>query len=629
MQKLLPKQHHGNGNNKTAKTATNTNEIKRFSLTKNEGLASISYMESVPKPDTISARIAPKVCFSYVRFSSRVQGKGDSERRQQEIAPRVAKDKGWTLRKDLNAFDLGLSAYHKQNLGEKGSIPSILEGVKSGKIPQGSVMIIEALDRLTRTDIDEAMPLLSELLRAGLEIYIDRTSRHLTRASLKDPVELTMALFELKGSYEYSNKLSKRVGDAWKQKKARAADGVKLTVMAPAWLDVDRENNKITLNDKAAIVQRIFNSYANGKGIRTIMAEMNREEVQPFGKGRQNRSGQWSNTHLRRILSFRGVLGEYQPCNSVDRKRVPCGEPIPDYYPAVVETSTFYKVQERLAKQTRTGGSKRNATNLFTGLIKCKCGAAMHVVHKPSQGGKYRYIALVCASALRGKGCTYARIQNSWVERAVLSTLWLKVLPAMAEMDTHQDELAKLQGDFKNTQVQIKKWMQVIEEAETPPASVGNKLNALETKAAALKRQIETLSATIQGNPLADWQPVAPTIENRLRLQAILANEIDSLTIDAENLRAILELKEVRGRKPRFELAWERTGANHAKKELANSAFLLNGNQEAYLDQVLVWQSDQNLTRPGKRVRIKVVDTDKPFLFGIELGPNQIGILAT
>lgn len=47
-----------------------------------------------------------------------------------------------------------------------------------------------------------------------------------------------------------------------------------------------------------------------------------------------------------------------------------------------------------------------------------------------------------------------------------------------------------------------------------------------------------------------------------LRLQAILANEIDSLTIDAENLKAVLELKEVRGRKPRFELAWERTGAN-------------------------------------------------------------------
>ena len=125
-----------------------------------------------------------KICFSYIRFSSRIQAKGDSERRQGEIAPRVAKEKGWILREDLNAFDLGLSAFHRQNLGDKGSIPAIIAGVKSGKIPQGSVMIIEAFDRLTRTDIDESMPLLSELLQAGLEIYIDRTSRHLTRQSL-------------------------------------------------------------------------------------------------------------------------------------------------------------------------------------------------------------------------------------------------------------------------------------------------------------------------------------------------------------------------------------------------------------------------------------------------------------
>jgi len=489
-------------------------------------------------------------------------------------------------------------------------------------------MIIEALDRLTRTDIDEAMPLLSDLLRAGLEIYIDRTSRHLTRASLKDPVELTMALFELKGSYEYSAKLSKRVGEAWKQKKANAAEGIKMTTMAPAWLDVDRKNNTIIPNKKADIVRRIFNSYANGKGIRTIMRELNADNIPTFGKGYQDKGAGWSNTHLRRILGFRGVLGEYQPCNYIERKRVAIGEPVEDYYPAVVDKATFYKVQEILGKQIRKGGCKRNATNLFTGLVKCaKCGAPMNIKQSPSQGGRYHYTSLICSNALRGNGCDYKTIQYSWVERAVLSTLWLKVVPAMAQNDTRQDELAKMQGELKNIQAQHKKWMQVVDESLTPPAGVGNKLNALETKEAALKRQIESLSATIHENPLAGWQPVEPTIDNRLRLAGILASEIDSLTIDAEKLTATLELKEVRGFTPRFGLAWKRTGANHIKKELADTAFLLNGNQEAYLDHVLIWKTELNASLAGRNIQYEVVDTDRPFLFGVEIAPNVIGIL--
>jgi DNA invertase Pin-like site-specific DNA recombinase len=566
-----------------------------------------------------------KICFSYIRFSSRVQAKGDSERRQLEIAPRVAKEKGWILREDLNAFDLGLSAYHKENLGDRGSIPAIIAGVQSGKVPKGAVMIIEAFDRLTRADIDESMPLLSQLLGAGLEIYIDRTSRHLTRASLKDPVELTMALFELKGSYEYSAKLSQRVGKAWKQKKARAADGVKLTTMAPAWLDVDREHNKITPNEKADVVRRFFTSYANGKGVRTIMRELNAEGIPTFGKGAQNKGAGWSNTHLRRLLSFRGVLGEYQPCNHVGKKRIPDGPPVPDYYPAIVDKSTFYKVQEILGKQTHTGGCKRNATNLFTGLVKCaKCGASMVIKQSPCQKGRYHYTSLICSNALRGNGCDYKTIQYAWVERAILTTLWLKVLPVMAETDTRQEQLATMKGELRHTQAQAQKYYKVIDESDTPPAGIGNKIHALETKEAALKRQIESLSATIQDNPLMGWQQVPPTIDNRLRLQAILANEIESLTLDAEKRIATLTLKESKGRKASFGLAWESSGANGTKKEAGSERFLLFGEPQAYLDQVLIWKSDQNISMVGRK--IELVDTDYPLVFGAEIAPNKIAV---
>jgi DNA invertase Pin-like site-specific DNA recombinase len=578
---------------------------------------------------------APKVCFSYIRFSSKIQSKGDSERRQGEIAPRIAKENGWILREDLNEFDLGLSAYHRENLGGKGSIPAIITGIKSGKIPKGSVMIIEAFDRLTRTDIDEAMPLLWELLGAGLEIYIDRTSRHLTKASLKDPVELTMALFELKGSYEYSAKLSKRVGEAWKQKKARAADGVKVSRMAPAWLDAHTELaadgkpviTDFTPNEKANTVRRIFNSYAAGKGVRTIMRELNnpKHPAATFGKGAQNKGAGWSNTHLRRLLSFRGVIGEYQPCNQVGNKRIPDGPPIADYYPPIVDKSTFYKVQEILAKQTHTGGCKRHATNLFTGLMKCvKCGGSMVIKQTTCKHGRYRYTSLVCSNALRGNGCDYNTIQYSWVERAILTTLWLKVLPVMAETDTRQEQLAEMEGELKDVRAKLKIWADAIDSGEAKPAIAMQKLNSYETKEAALKRQIESLSATISENPLTGWEQVEPTIDNRLRLQAILASEIDSLTIDADKRTATLTLKESKGRNASFDLAWENNGANGRRQVEGNTRFLLRGEQQAYLDQVLVWKSAQNISLRG--LKIKVVDTDYPLVFGVEIEPNKIAV---
>ena len=92
-----------------------------------------------------------KECFSYIRFSSLKQAKGNSEDRQLEIAPRVAAEKGWFLREDLCVESLGLSAYKGSNLK---IINGIIEAAKAGGIPKGSVMIIEALDRLTRISID-------------------------------------------------------------------------------------------------------------------------------------------------------------------------------------------------------------------------------------------------------------------------------------------------------------------------------------------------------------------------------------------------------------------------------------------------------------------------------------------
>ena len=96
-----------------------------------------------------------KFCFSYnIRFSSEGQRGGSSVERQAEIAPEVAEDKGWTFREDWNYENLGVSASKGLNIETIREIISKVPKV----IPAGSVMIIEALDRLTRLDLEKALP---------------------------------------------------------------------------------------------------------------------------------------------------------------------------------------------------------------------------------------------------------------------------------------------------------------------------------------------------------------------------------------------------------------------------------------------------------------------------------------
>jgi hypothetical protein len=128
------------------------------------------------------------------------------------------------------------------------------------------------------------------------------------------------------------------------------------------------------------------------------------------------------------------------------------------------------------------------------------------------------------------------------------------------------------------------------------PEMIVQKINALETKEMALKRQIESLTATVNDKPLVGWKHVENTPDNRLRLQAILSTEIDSMTINAGERTAQLVTKH-----PQYEFnfTWpESVGSNAKKVNPSDNFFLVQGCDKIcpYLDQVLVWKSPFNLS---------------------------------
>src|SRR5690606_17125684 len=105
------------------------------------------------------------------------------------------------------------------------------------------------------------------------------------------------------------------------------------------------------------------------------------------------------------------------------RNRKPEGEPIPDYYPAIIDTETFWQAQAALESRRAPGAAGRKGNrglHVLQGLGRCgECGGPMHVKNKgqPPKGGIY----LTCSRAFRNAGCVNRRFWRlNRLERDVL-----------------------------------------------------------------------------------------------------------------------------------------------------------------------------------------------------------------
>ena len=93
--------------------------------------------------------------YSYLRFSTADQAKGDSYRRQIALAEDYAKAKSLELDKSLTFQDLGVSAFTGKNR-KKGALRAFLDAVEEEIISAGSFLLVESLDRVSREAILDA-----------------------------------------------------------------------------------------------------------------------------------------------------------------------------------------------------------------------------------------------------------------------------------------------------------------------------------------------------------------------------------------------------------------------------------------------------------------------------------------
>ena len=355
--------------------------------------------------------------YSYIRFSSGQQARGHSLQRQLERSQRYAAEHGLEL--DSSLRDLGVSGFKGRNRTE-GALGRFLRMVEDGTVPAGSVLLVESLDRLSRESVSTALPLFMGIINAGVTIVTLMDGYRYSRESVNDNwTQLIVSLSIMARGHEESSTKADRLARVWEGKRANI-DSRKLTSVCPAWLRLKDDKFEV-VEERAAIVRRIFRELGGETGKWKVAARLNAEGVKPFGRGNG-----WHASMIQKLLHGRAVLGEFQPHRMDGGRRMAVGDPIPDYFPQIVSLEDYERALAATRERRRrpvTANKGKALSNLFAGLAHCgECGGRMAYRNKgpKPKGGTY----LICGNAARARQCEYRRLFSyDRLERAVLENV--------------------------------------------------------------------------------------------------------------------------------------------------------------------------------------------------------------
>jgi DNA invertase Pin-like site-specific DNA recombinase len=318
--------------------------------------------------------MSPK-CYSYVRFSSEKQRHGASLDRQIEAATKYAHNHSLVL--DTSTYkDLGVSAFRSKNA--ESALGAFIEAVDSKKIPKGSYLLIESLDRLSRDKVPTALRLLLSLTEKGITIVTLMDEQVFSEANITENwTKLVVACAIMARANEESVTKSKRAHDAINR---RADKGQLPTTRLPTWMKFNPDRKSASLiPQRSKVIKRIFGEVIDGAGAREIARDLNKEKVPVLFYATE-----WRQSAISQLLKNPAVYGEFKGQSGV--------------LPAVITKARFLQAQRRVRDRTlyKGGFSRSNPNNSLVGLSRCgHCDRVMRFL--PRTDGSF-YVRCVGAT---------------------------------------------------------------------------------------------------------------------------------------------------------------------------------------------------------------------------------------
>lgn len=340
--------------------------------------------------------------YSYLRFSDPKQALGSSADRQLQYAQRWASTHMMELDQSLSLKDEGLSAYHQRHV-KQGALGVFLRAVDEGRIPEGSVLVVEGLDRLSRAEPIQAQAQLAQIINAGLTVVTASDGREYNRASLKaQPMDLVYSLLVMIRAHEESDTKSKRVKAAIRRQcegwMSGSYRGLVRNGKDPQWLRWNGQAWEF-IPERLAAVNAALQLYRQGVGA-TRAVKILREQ------GHMLTDWGIAGQQLYRLVRLPALRGAKRV--SVD------GEDylLEEYYPRVLTDEEFAELQDLAGQRYRRRG-KGDIVGIITGIgiTTCGyCGTALVAQNLMSRAGADGRLAdghrrLHCTSYSKNAGC--------------------------------------------------------------------------------------------------------------------------------------------------------------------------------------------------------------------------------
>ena len=254
----------------------------------------------------------------------------------------------------------------------------------------------------------------------------------------------------------YSAELSEKIHRGQKE---NALKGKNNGGGVPLGYLLDKKAQKLVIDPMTApLVVEVFEKYADGKSVRSIVEDFN-------VRGLRTKKGQPFNINsFSSLLKNRKYIGEYRYQDVVIEGGVP----------AIIPEDLFNRVQERMEKNRHAPAmAKAKEDYLLTTKLFCgKCERMMVGESGKSHTGAMHYY-YKCSGAKRLKDCDKKAVRKDWIERVVVRLTMQRVMDE-EKINRLIDAILVMQEQEDTTTPALRSQL-----AETE-SSIGNILKAIE-----------------------------------------------------------------------------------------------------------------------------------------------------
>ena len=268
----------------------------------------------------------------------------------------------------------------------------------------------------------------------------------------------------------------------------------------------DKKKRLVVNEHEAVVVTKVYNYYLGGTGksigIKAIATRLNSE-------GEICRGNAWKKGMVHAILTRIAYTGKafYNRKDGKSREIKPTNEWIEVAVPRIIDDETFHAAQERMGGRSFENADAKRKDNptLLTGLLKCKCGAAMSLM--TGKGGLYRYYRCTRRTNIDNQVCDTPNIPVDEMDTLVLNTLkhmifnpervrniLTELQKALSGEQGDADSLRrKLTKELSDVKEQLNRLCVLFEQDALPLETLKGRSAALTTKQQMLQQQFDEL----------------------------------------------------------------------------------------------------------------------------------------